>query len=199
MSSLPFFARAASAAASLSEIIERASRIALEAMNAEVLVARSGERAQGFKLITEFMVRFAREITEIVHLIDGLALDISQSSVRQLRSADSLVRFQNAFKNCEENVNIEQVKRVLMRVDAEQAEIDYEVNSTIRRLIVLFDELDRQMIAVDSVISTARVEASRIGGEDGQRFSSVIEKFSTAAADVRLCISDNRGLVERAA
>ena len=187
-----FYVVAASVAANLRQAQLQAEAIALEAMNAKVLVARAGDRALGFRPITDFMVSLAENTIRIVGEVNDEALRVSSASVAKIRSSDAVARFTHASQLAEGKVYRQSLAAGTDSVRDQDRRLEQALRSNTQRLVSLLDEINHHLRAAGIVTSTARTEVASI--EPGLRdsFHTVTDKLESAASAINALVMENR-------
>ena len=85
----PFFVSAATVAGNLVSVMDIAKEISLAAKNANAIAERAGEKASGFRPITDYINEMGHETISLVDAINHKALEVSRIAVDELRAKEA--------------------------------------------------------------------------------------------------------------
>ena len=186
---------AVNVAADLATAKELASSVSLEAMNAKVLVSRSGKQALGFQPITDFMAEMSGRVIELVVAVNRDAMIVSKLSTQCLRQKhfkDQLTRALDLSSKAKFKKDIIQHQK-----DAEQSH-HYLLSNLVRstmELINLLDEIITNMQAAFIMSTTARIETAALTVSNQSTFYSVSDKLEEAAIQIHETASRDKTLL----
>lgn len=193
-SSNTFYTVAASVAANLAAVQDLAESIGLEAMNAKALVSRAGDRALGFRPITDFMLTLAVDTKRLVTEISDEALALSICSTGKIRSADAAARFTDADRRATEAAAAYacSFQQAAAGIREDDHRIERAVSQHTRRLLALLSEINHHVRAAGVVTATARSEVAHIDERFRDSFRSVTDKLAEAADSIGDTVNRNR-------
>ena len=93
-----FFVMAALIAAELNQATKIARRLSLTASNARAVALRAGERAAGFRPLTDYIDRLANVTVNSSLTINKLAAELSKTSADKFRTDNAVLRFEQVNK-----------------------------------------------------------------------------------------------------
>lgn len=184
-----FFVSAATVAGKLTSVMRIAQEISLAAKNAKAIAERAGEKASGFKPITDFIDEMGRETIELVQSINTEALKVSRSAVIELRSRDAEQRLKLAIERMGESKDSDHLTALLNKSDLELEKLNDEVNSRANNLQMLLEEIGGRMRAASVISTRSRVEATR--AEEYQTSLEVVaETVENASEKIKNIVRD---------
>jgi hypothetical protein len=156
----PFFALAATVAGTLESVMQIAREISIAAKNAKAIAERAGEKANGFRPITDYINEIGQEMITLVKAINKSALKVSRIAVDELRAEDAYQRLISAKAYSAENTPESIHQLILEATEAlsiNRAALENEKN----KLIELLMAIKIQMRATAVISTCSRVEATR--------------------------------------
>lgn len=184
-----FYIVAVTVSARLNSILDEASSISLEAMNAKVLVARAGDNARTFKPITDFMVALANDTIQTVREINRVAIRVANISLQDMRGRSTLRRIQAKLPVIEAARFGQTVLPVLDEIEEEARISDRELRDAVKTLVSLLSEIDQKMRAALVVTGTTRIEAAVSGTDYQTHFLAVAGNLERASSEIRSCVA----------
>ncbi len=157
---IPRFVVSATLATELSSTIRVARRISISSKNAQAITARAGAWGQGFSGITQFIDEFSRNTIDCANRISETSRQLSQSAVTLIarRSmAERLSRVASAHHGQTE------VAALHVRYREEAAALEDANERSFSQLRKLIEEIRDCTRALNSIVATCRIEASRAG------------------------------------
>lgn len=191
---LPSFVMAATLAGHLYRMMLTAKLMLLSASNAKGVAARAGDKALGFRPITDFIAEMANDTILFATKINELALTVSRTSVSSMRAQDGARRFAEAKELLAGTPREEAVIPMIEASVQERDRMLVEIKEIMSRLSLQLDEIDQRVRGSTIVVSTSRTEASR-AGEFEQYLNSIASSVEDAAKDLRAEITDCRKLI----
>jgi len=192
---LPSFVIAATLAGHVYRMRNTAKLMLISASNAKGLVSRVGDRALGFRPITDFIVDMANDTIHYANKINTLALAVSQLSVAATRALDGERRMARAGEQLEHPLHTEFIKQLIGRTHEHQTEMLGEINGFMSQLDMQLDEIQQRVRGATLVVSTSRTEASR-AGEFRKYLDSIADSVESAAGELQREIVQCRKLIE---
>ena len=187
-------------AAILSGRLYRVTRIAkqmsLSASNAKGVAARAGEKALGFRPITDFIAEMASDTIQHAGSINRHALAVSRISVALHRSRMARKYLQQALDRIEDPRQKDCVRGIVGQADARRASLEAEIRETTRLLAQELDEIRQTMRGANIIVTNSRTEASR-AGEFRPYLESIADSVEHAATDIQKEIGACRQLIEQ--
>lgn len=175
----PFFVSAATVAGNLISVMDIAREISLAAKNANAIAERAGEKASGFRPITDYINEMGHETISLVNLINAKALEVSRIAVNELRANETYEKLELA-----KNYAGDDAPASLNNLIAEASERLHEQSQLLEKerskLIELLADIKSE-IRASAVISTcSKVEATR--AEEHESSLEVVAKNVDAAS-----------------
>ena len=193
-----FHVVAVTVAADLAKVKALAKFITLEALNAKVLVARSGTLAMGFKPITDFMVSMSDTVIKLVEGVNQGAKTICRLSIQYVRARNYYNRLLGAERLVTEkqsHCNLEGLKRTAAdRLEALQKQMWRETQN----LIQILDDIEMNMRAADIISATSKIETVALQVQNKDSFMSVSDKLKRTAEEVRKHTTKDRRILSDA-
>lgn len=152
------FVMVANVSAALTESQTEAKRLSLTAKNARALAIRAGEKAAGFKEITNFIDEFANKTIEVAQRIHKQSIAISSQAKTISESKDLLASLQKANKKLTEGSN-RSLEDMIFQKNLEISHLENEFVRDVDRLRDMLLEIKEQMRAAMFIASTSKVEA----------------------------------------
>lgn len=187
MSQQPFYVIAAKVAGHLSTVIEIADQISMSAKNAKAIASRAGEKAAGFKPITDYIDEMGTRITALVTNINKAALQISRDAVVQMRVNESRTRFRKAM---EANPALsKQLDSIYDSMNQELSELAEKLVDARDGMIKLILEIRNQMRAATVVSTLVQVEASHAQEYQGS-LNVVADTVDNSAKQIKSVLAE---------
>lgn len=184
-----FFVLAVSIAARLHAVLEDARSISLQAMNAQSLIARSGEQSRSMEPIVDYMNELSFSIVQLVKDVDEEALKISRESLAEFRESVAVDRFEQALQLGEDTEHMELVRSRTAVLHSNLNSIQQGLQREIGTLVGLLSSIETTMLSVNIVTSSLRIEVGNLAAEYQDTFESLISGFETATASIRSVVS----------
>jgi len=187
-----FHVVSANVASDLVEVYELANSISLEAMNAKVLVARSGDKALGFRPITDFMVEMSDETIRLVEAINIEALLVSRLSVKLIRASIRTKHLELAQVRSMGAIYENSIQNLLAVSAKGEEHMARQLEKHTVQLIKLLDDINSHMIAAQIMSGTSRIEAASVDVRYRTNFQSVSTKLDEASKGIRRRVVENK-------
>lgn len=191
----PDFVMAAMLAGHLYRMMRTAKIMSLSASNAKGVAARAGEKAMGFRPITDFIAEMANKTIHFATKVNQLALSLSRTSVVSVRNEDAVrrLRVSGGLLKGELAVHFiqEQIANAAERREILQADID----GIMLELVEQLDEIYQGVRGATVIVINSRTEASR-AGEFQKYLDSIADSVESAAQDIQKEITACRKLIE---
>lgn len=197
MSDLPnnYFVSVAEVAAKLDQATHIAQQLSLTASNARAVALRAGERAAGFRPLTDFIDRLAEITISSSKRINKLAAILSQTTAEKVRADDAINHFNRVFKRAGGSPYIASLQPIFEQCQSNQATL----NNTYTRQI---DELSDELATLSSELRNAvilatlsRVEASQAGTQYQDALINVADNVEGAAGKIKQHIKYSQQMV----
>lgn len=191
----PAFVMAAMLAGHLFRMMRTAKLMSLSASNAKGVAARAGDKALGFRPITDFIAEMANDTIHYATKINHLALTVSRTAVNDLRTLDAAQRFAEARDQMAEAEPAAFIDHLIHQTDKKRAAMHTETAEIMIQLNTQLDEIHQRVRGSTIIVSNSRTEASR-AGEFQKYLDSIADSVELAARDIQLEISKCRKLIE---
>jgi len=191
----PAFVIAAMLAGHLFRMMRTAKLMSLSASNAKGVAARAGDKALGFRPITDFIAEMANDTIHYATKINHLALTVSRTAVNDLRTLDGARRFAEARDQIADTGQAAFIDHLIHRADVERTAMRAETAEIMIQLNAQLDEIHQRVRGSTIIVSNSRTEASR-AGEFQKYLDSIANSVELAARDIQLEISKCRKLIE---
>jgi len=191
----PAFVTAAMLAGHLYSMMETAKLMLLSACNAKSVAARAGDKALGFRPITDFIADMANDTIHYATKINQLALVVSSASVTSMRANDGARRFLEVKEQLSNEQQIHIIDRLITKSDDVQIVVQQQTKDTMSQLCLQLDEIHQRVRSSIVIVSTSRSEASR-AGEFQQYLNSIADNVELAVSELQREITECRKLIE---
>jgi hypothetical protein len=190
-----YFVCVAEIAAKLDQATHIAQQLSLTASNARAVALRAGERAAGFRPLTDFIDRLAEITIKSSRSINLLAATLSQTSADKVRADSAIAHFNIVFIKAKDSQFIGSLDEVYQRCQAKQQQLEKSYKRQIDRLsdelIMLSNELRNAVI----LATLSRVEASQAGIEYQEALINVANNVEGAASKIKEHINYSQQMV----
>jgi methyl-accepting chemotaxis protein len=180
-----YFVSAAEIAAKLDRATTIAKQLSLTASNARAVALRAGERAAGFRPLTDFIDRLADITINSSKKINKLAARLSQTSADKVRSDAAIKHFTAVYLKARESQYLNSLDTVFQRAKEKKDNLD---NSYKRQIDQLSDELATLSSELRNAVILAtlsRVEASQAGIQYQDALINVADNVEGAASKIK--------------
>ena len=186
--SIQVFIVAANISAILSVAQQEAKKLSLTAKNARAIAIRAGEKAMGFKVITDFIDEFANLTIECANEINELSLHFARVAMNSSNYKEYLNRL-DQVKALNPELQHSKVFDSLYTSTSNSAdESDDKCQRLVRNLESLLETIQTQMRASGFIAATSKVEAAR-AEEYKDNLDSVAENIAVASGTIMSCVN----------
>lgn len=186
--SIQVFIVAANISAILSVAQQEAKKLSLTAKNARAIAIRAGEKAMGFKVITDFIDEFANLTIQCANEINELSLHFAKVAM----DSSNYKEFLNRLDSVKGRNNALNGKGVFIDLYASTEktarDCDAECQRLVRNLESLLETIQTQMRASGFIAATSKVEAAR-AEEYKDNLDSVAENIAVASGTIMNCVN----------
>lgn len=180
-----YFVSVAEIAAKLDQATHIAQRLSLTASNARAVALRAGERAAGFRPLTDFIDRLAEITIKSSRNINQLAATLSQTSAEKVRADSAIAHFKVVLIKAKDSDFISSLDEVYQRCKNKQAELDYSYRRQIDRLSDELEMLSSELRNAVILATLSRVEASQAGIQYQDALINVADNVEGAASKIK--------------
>jgi methyl-accepting chemotaxis protein len=185
--SIQVFIVAANISAILSVAQQEAKKLSLTAKNARAIAIRAGEKAMGFKVITDFIDEFANLTIECANEINELSVRFACVAMNSSNYKEFLLQLDHV-KATSEQANGAVFGHLYSRTEGLVRGFDSECQTLVRNLESLLETIQTQMRASGFIAATSKVEASR-AEEYKDNLDSVAENIAVASETIMNCVN----------
>lgn len=157
---VPRFVVSATLATELKSTISIARRISISSKNAQAITARAGTWGQGFSGITQFIDEFSRNTIDCANRISETSRQLSQASVTLIARRTMSERLGRVMA---QHTNVTELAELHEKYAASAEKLDEENERNFHQLRKLIEEIRDCTRALNSIVATCRIEASRAG------------------------------------
>ena len=190
----PAFVITASLAGHLYRMTCTAKLMLLSASNAKGVAARAGDKALGFRPITNFIAEMANSTITYSSRINHLSLEASRASIASMRAADGERRFRAAQNQLSSVQQRDSITPMVEQSRVTQEEMAAKTEEIIDVLNMQLDEICRGVRGSTMVVSNSRTEATR-AGEFQPYLDSIADNMEHAADELKNEIAACRELI----
>ncbi|HKJ88345.1 MAG TPA: hypothetical protein VKA48_07540, partial [Gammaproteobacteria bacterium] len=161
------------------------------AINAQLAVARAGEEARAFEVISARLESFSRETPRMVYQIHREAVTVTRLLVKVHQTEGAHARFEQARIRSEEEGGGEDVGYLEGALDVDRrrlAAVKQEAEGAVDRFDSLLGRVEGKLAAASHLALNARVEAAKT--------SSYRHQFASVAEEVNRTVNRTREVVE---
>ena len=180
-----YFVSAAEIAAKLDRATTIAQQLSLTASNARAVALRAGERAAGFRPLTDFIDRLAEITISSSKKINKLAARLSQTSADKVRSDDVIKHFNAVYKKAHDSPYIHSLDSVFERSKEKKQKLDDSYKRQIDKLSDELQTLSNELRNAVILATLSRVEASQAGTEYQDALINVADNVQGAASKIK--------------
>ena len=192
----PSFVISAMLAGHLYRMMHTAKAMLLSTSNAKGVAARAGDKALGFRPITDFIAEMANDTIHHATKINQLALTVSRTSVASVRTQDGVRRFEQAQAQLAESGQADEIDHLIDASNKKLQEMTTQVDEIMSQLGLELDEIHQRVRGSTIVVSTSRTEAAR-AGEFQHYLNSIADSVELAARDLQTEITQCRKLLQQ--
>lgn len=197
MTDLPtnYFVCVAEIAAKLDQATHIAQQLSLTASNARAVALRAGEKAAGFRPLTDFIDRLANITIKSSKNINLLAAALSQTSAEKVRADSAISHFNIVYIKAKESKYIKSLDEVFLRCKNKQEELDKSYKRQIDRLSDELAMLSSELRNAVILATLSRVEASQAGEQYQDALINVANNVEGAASKIKEHIKYSQQMV----
>lgn len=171
-------------AAELQSVMGVAWGVSLAAKNAMVMSAQAGDKAKGFKPVTEFIDEISKQAISGVVNINREALKLSRISVAEERARDANDKFLSVMKKNKKSIYINTLKDGIFRVERKMHVVRQEFKDGLKVLVASLESMDECMKSAKCIASVARIVISD-AQEYRDNLTSVADNLDEAAVYIK--------------
>ncbi len=190
-----YFVSVAEIAAKLEQATHIAQKLSLTASNARAVALRAGERAAGFRPLTDFIDRLAEITISSSKRINQLAAVLSQTSAEKVRADTAIEHFKAVYVRAKDSPYIHSLDDTYHNCSAKQQALE---NTYKRQIDQLNDELAMLSSELRNAVILAtlsRVEASQAGTQYQEALINVADNVEGAAGQIKKHIQYSQQMV----
>lgn len=185
--SIQVFIVAANISAILSVAQQEAKKLSLTAKNARAIAIRAGEKAMGFKVITDFIDEFANLTIECANEINELSLHFARVAMNSSNYKEFLNQL-DTVKKSDAKISGPVFDKLYNDTEDLVRGFDSECQKLVRNLESLLETIKTQMRASGFIAATSKVEAAR-AEEYKDNLDSVAENIAVASGTIMNCVN----------
>jgi hypothetical protein len=190
-----YFVSVAEIAAKLDQATHIAQQLSLTASNARAVALRAGERAAGFRPLTDFIDRLAEITISSSKRINRLAAILSQTSAEKVRADAAIEHFNVVYERAKDSPYIHSLDEMYKRCSDKQQDLEItykrQIDQLNDELAMLSSELRNAVI----LATLSRVEASQAGAQYQEALINVAENVEGAAGKIKNHIKYSQQMV----
>lgn len=172
-------------AAKLDQATHIAQQLSLTASNARAVALRAGERAAGFRPLTDFIDRLAEITIKSSININQLAAALSQTSAEKVRADSAIDHFNVVFMKAKDSEYIHSLDEVFKRCQSKQQQLNKSYKRQIDRLSDELAMLSSELRNAVILATLSRVEASQAGIQYQDALINVADNVEGAASKIK--------------
>lgn len=190
-----YFVSTAIIAAKLDQATHIAQQLSLTASNARAVALRAGERAAGFRPLTDFIDRLAEITITSSKKINALAATLSKTSATKVRADDVIKHFDLVYEKASESPFINSLNKVFSKCKDKQKCLEHQYIRQIGNLSEELDTLSSELRNAIILATLARVEASQAGAQYQEALINVADNVEGAAGKIKAHIKYSQKIV----
>ena len=190
-----YFVSAAEIAAKLDSATAVAQQLSLTASNARAVALRAGERAAGFKPLTDFIDRLAEITISSSKKINQMAARLSRTSAGKVRSEAAIKYFNAVFEKAHDSPFIGSLDTVFQRSKEKQRKLDISYKRQIDQLSDELATLSNELRNAIILATLSRVEASQAGVQYQDALINVADNVEGSASKIKQHIHYSQQMV----
>jgi len=156
----PPFVISALLAGRLYRMLEITKVMSISSSNAKCISIRGGDKTAGFKPITDFISDMAQDTISISSKINSVALQFSNTAVKEQRASIALVKFSNVIERLESQSK-EKLTEITSTLNSNIGAFKNEQYRDCKNLASLFDDISQRIRAARVIVTNSRTEAYR--------------------------------------
>jgi len=193
-SDIRYFVVAATVSSALDNAAKEAKKISLTAKNARAISMRAGEKAVGFRAITNFIDEFANKTILLAREINQLALHMSKVAIDEVRSSQTLARYNDVNRIGKDAAFLSSLRPMQEKIEEKLQEYRQKFKKLMSKLSVLLAEINEQMRAAGVIAITSKVEASQ-AGEYRTNLETIAKNILDSSTEIKGYLNQSNALL----
>lgn len=190
-----YFVSVAEIAAKLDQATHIAQRLSLTASNARAVALRAGERAAGFRPLTDFIDRLAEITISSSKKINLLASRLSQTLADKVRADEAIEHFHSVYRRAKDSPFISSLDEQLALCEMAQQKLNTKYRKQIDQLNDELAMLSSELRNAVILATLSRVEASQAGDQYQEALINVADNVEGAAGQIKEHIKYSQQMV----
>ncbi len=190
-----YFVSVAEIAAKLDQATHIAQQLSLTASNARAVALRAGEKAAGFRPLTDFIDRLAGITIGSSKRINQMAAILSQTSAEKVLADEAIKHFNSVFVRANDSPHIQSLDEVYQRCKLNQGKLDSTYKRQIGQLNDELAMLSSELRNAVILATLSRVEASQAGAQYQEALINVADNVEGAAGQIKEHIKYSQQMV----
>ncbi len=192
------FVAIASVSAELASVTTISRQISLSAKNAKAIAARAGNKALGFRPITDFIDEVAVNIAKLVSGVDHETVKLSRLAIANFYVEDAAAKVNTTLNKLnrlqETDTDNEELIQFLDKSIDLQETVQMQYRRQMNELLSLLEETNTQLQSAEMICTTSRTEATRAGEFQSSlevvadEVAHSVEKVKKILRASRLCV-----------
>ncbi len=180
-----YFVSVAEIAAKLDQATHIAQQLSLTASNARAVALRAGERAAGFRPLTDFIDRLAEITISSSKKINLLASTLSRTSADKVRADNAIEHFHDVYVRAKDSPFIHSLDAQFDLCEAAQQKLNTKYRRQIDQLSDELSMLSNELRNAVILATLSRVEASQAGVQYQEALINVANNVEGAAGKIK--------------
>lgn len=190
-----YFVAAAVIAAKLDKATKVAQQLSLTASNARAVALRAGEKAAGFRPLTDFIDRLANVTIKYSIQINALAAQLSKTAADKFRADAAIDKFNVVYQRAQGEINLSTLDKSFQRTQNHQNVLLRAFQRQIKQLSEQLDHINAELRTAVILATLSRVEASQAGSIYQTSLNNVADNVESAADIIKKHILSSQQLV----
>ena len=190
-----YFVAVAEIAAKLDLATQIAQKLSLTASNARAVALRAGEKAAGFRPLTDFIDCLAEITISSSKRINLLASTLSQTSAEKVRADSAMAHFDAVFEQAKTSPHIHSLDNMYQRCHLKQLALEKKYRRQIDQLSDELAMLSSELRNAVILATLSRVEASQAGIQYQEALINVANYVEGAAGQIKSHIKYSQQMV----
>lgn len=180
-----YFVSVAEIAAKLDQATHIAQQLSLTASNARAVALRAGEKAAGFRPLTDFIDRLAEITISSSKRINLLASTLSQTSADKVRADEAIDHFHCVYIKAKDSPFLSSLDIPLKTCETVQQKLNTQYRRQIDQLSDELTMLSNELRNAVILATLSRVEASQAGAQYQEALINVADNVEGAAGKIK--------------
>lgn len=176
-----FFVVAAVIAAEVDKATYIAKGLSLTASNARAVAHRAGDKAAGFRPLTDYIDRLAILTINSSKKINKLAAQLSRTAANKFRSNNAIERFEQVYVKAKDSQYITSLDFGYQRTQIQDEVLSSEYSKQVDSLTLELSELRNELRTAVILSTLSRVEASHADAIYQVSLNNVAENVQSAS------------------